>query len=449
MWWVLLTPPVVGLVCLLGFRHHWRAEFHRRVEAVRAAGFPVTLEELDASYPWPQGGDNAANWVLSAATLYQKLPDEVETKPLDQLISRSSDRPPPAEPLSADVRKLLEQHLQSNAKALESLHGAAAISEARYPVDLARGFNATMPHLAHLREAYRLLCWEAVLCADRRDPNGAARALEATVRVAGTVSREPVTLSLMLQRSGTGWAAVVLERVLSRVELSDEQLMRLEGAFRAAGGQEGLLRALAGERCASIACLRNAQAMKRWPGDGLPPPALLEAYHALGLAAREGAIYLDRMEECFRIARLPPCQRRQAIVAAEARYRQSRRILGRVVGFPAGVMRRDVEESMRIDLARIILAVERYRLSHAGLPETVDQVVPAYLAAVPEDPFSGAPLRYRRTERGFVVYSVGEDRKDDGGKLEPPKQAKTAGETWDIPLRVERPVALPENAGRP
>lgn len=438
IWYVLLIPLVAGVLCLLGFGHHWRTEFDRRVEAIRATGLPVTLQELDAFYPWPQGVDNAANWVLSAATLYQKLPDEVDAKPLDRLISRGSDRAPPAEPLAAEIRKLLEQHLEANAKALETLHGAAAIPEARYPVDLARGFMAVMPHMAHLREAYRLLCWEAVLCADRGDPDAAAKALEAVVRVAGTVSREPATLSFMVQRSGAGWAAVVLERVLSRVDLSDEQLVRLEGVFRAAGGQESLLRALAGERCASIACLQKPQAMKRWPGDGLPPQAFLEVYYALGLAAREGAIYLDRMEECVRMAHLPPGQRLKALGTAGAQYRRSRGVLGRATGHPSGAMRRDVEESMRIDMARIMLAVERYRLAHGSVPGTLDQVVPVYLATIPEDPFSRAPLRYRRMDRGFVVYSVGEDGRDDGGKLEPPKQKKTAGETWDIPLRVER-----------
>jgi hypothetical protein len=31
------------------------------------------------------------------------------------------------------------------------------------------------------------------------------------------------------------------------------------------------------------------------------------------------------------------------------------------------------------------------------------------------DPFSGQPYRYRPGPGGFAVYSLGKDRKDDGG----------------------------------
>ena len=36
------------------------------------------------------------------------------------------------------------------------------------------------------------------------------------------------------------------------------------------------------------------------------------------------------------------------------------------------------------------------------------------------DPFDGQPLRIKRTEMGPIVYSVGDDLKDDGGKLDYP-----------------------------
>jgi len=439
VWYLFLTVLAAAVICLLGFRHHWRAEFHRRIEAIRAAGFPVTSQELDASYPWPQGSDNAANWVLSAATVYRKPPDEY-SKPLERLTSRGSDRPGPAEALSADVREALEQYIRTNAQALESLHNAAAMAECRYPIDLSRGAMTPMPHISQMRDAYRLLCLEAVLYAEHGDADGAAGALEAVVRVAGTLDREPVLLSHLLQRAGASLAAVALERVLNHVKFSDEQLARLEEVFRDASGDEGMLRALAGERCMNIIFLQRPQAVERWPGDGLPPSAFLEVYDALGLSAREGVIYLDRIEECIRAIHLPACQRRQAIETADAHYRRSLRRGGLLpaTDHAANIMRRDVEELLRLDMARAMLAVERHRLAHAGLPDGLDQLVPACLAAVPEDPFRGAPLRYRRLDGGFVVYSVGEDGKDDGGQPEPPKELKKGGETWDIGFRVQR-----------
>ncbi|HLJ57486.1 MAG TPA: hypothetical protein VKT77_20780 [Chthonomonadaceae bacterium] len=38
----------------------------------------------------------------------------------------------------------------------------------------------------------------------------------------------------------------------------------------------------------------------------------------------------------------------------------------------------------------------------------------------PHDPFTSQPLHYRRDGQGFVLYSVGQDLKDDGGNDTPP-----------------------------
>jgi hypothetical protein len=84
------------------------------------------------------------------------------------------------------------------------------------------------------------------------------------------------------------------------------------------------------------------------------------------------------------------------------------------------------------------LAIQRYRLAYACLPDTLNPLVPDYLAAIPQDPFDGAPLRYKRLERGFMVYSVGEDGHDDGGKKEPQRGKKKQGETFDLVFRVGR-----------
>jgi len=60
--------------------------------------------------------------------------------------------------------------------------------------------------------------------------------------------------------------------------------------------------------------------------------------------------------------------------------------------------------------------LERYRLSKQNVPETLEQLVPKYLNAVPRDFFAGAPMKFRRTSADtFLLYSVGADGKDNGG----------------------------------
>jgi hypothetical protein len=64
------------------------------------------------------------------------------------------------------------------------------------------------------------------------------------------------------------------------------------------------------------------------------------------------------------------------------------------------------------------LAIERFRRAHAGQgPPSLDALVPAFLAAVPLDPYDGTPLKYKLDADSYVVYSVDRDRADDGGAL--------------------------------
>jgi hypothetical protein len=71
-----------------------------------------------------------------------------------------------------------------------------------------------------------------------------------------------------------------------------------------------------------------------------------------------------------------------------------------------------------VDLARTAMALERYRLAHGEFPESLDALAPQFIATLPHDLINGQPLHYRRTDDGkFLLYSVGWDEKDDGGKI--------------------------------
>jgi len=64
------------------------------------------------------------------------------------------------------------------------------------------------------------------------------------------------------------------------------------------------------------------------------------------------------------------------------------------------------------------LAAERFRLAHGTWPIALDDLMPQFLAAIPLDPYDGQPLKLRRYDEGIVIYSVGPDGKDDGGKID-------------------------------
>jgi hypothetical protein len=88
-----------------------------------------------------------------------------------------------------------------------------------------------------------------------------------------------------------------------------------------------------------------------------------------------------------------------------------------------------------LDLARTALAIERYRLATGSIPGQLADLVPKYLEQIPIDPFDGQPIRYRRTEPGYLLYSVTDDGKDNGGKE---RDDVAKGEPYDLCFIVKR-----------
>jgi len=79
---------------------------------------------------------------------------------------------------------------------------------------------------------------------------------------------------------------------------------------------------------------------------------------------------------------------------------------------------RAAEAEARRRLLITALALERYRNRHGAYPKTLPALVPELLPSPPVDFMDGQPLRYRLTDDGhFVLYSVGLDCVDYGGKL--------------------------------
>lgn len=84
--------------------------------------------------------------------------------------------------------------------------------------------------------------------------------------------------------------------------------------------------------------------------------------------------------------------------------------------------------AIRRRAAFTMIAIERHRIAHGHYPDTLSALVPEFLDAVPIDPWSANPLRYKRIDpdtdphaRGYLLYSVGVDLIDDGGIAPEPR----------------------------
>jgi hypothetical protein len=151
------------------------------------------------------------------------------------------------------------------------------------------------------------------------------------------------------------------------------------------------------------------------------------------------------MNAYLKAAELPLHRRQEAANAVNARFRttsKARWLLREVIPTFSRFSRTitlDIRTIAHLRTTDVALAVRRYRLGADKLPDKLADLVPAYLEAVPKDPFDGNDLRYTILEPGFVVYSIGEDLSDDGGKERPPR-SKMTGESrnWDVTFIVER-----------
>ena len=61
------------------------------------------------------------------------------------------------------------------------------------------------------------------------------------------------------------------------------------------------------------------------------------------------------------------------------------------------------------------LALAAFRTGRGAYPDRLEQLVPEFLPELPKDLFDGQPLRYRRDGAGYRLYSLCQNRRDDGG----------------------------------
>jgi hypothetical protein len=88
-----------------------------------------------------------------------------------------------------------------------------------------------------------------------------------------------------------------------------------------------------------------------------------------------------------------------------------------------------------LDNLTVAFALAWYQREIGRYPDRLDALAPRYLNQVPKDMFSGGGLVYRPTANGYVLYSVGLNAKDDGGRGhddQPPGD--------DLVVRVPLPV---------
>jgi hypothetical protein len=351
--------------------------------------------------------------------------------------------PARTEPLAEDTKALVAQYIADNNEALELLHKAAAIKHCRYPIDLAVGFDAVLPDLKNVRESIKLLELEGLLHAENGEAELAAGSVISSFGLARSLEKEPVLISQLVRVACQAVAVSSLERAINRTEFTDEQLVELGQVITGAEDRSGMARAFAGERCQILSVFTESKSLgSGLTSPGIPSGLMLGLYRAAGLADADAVIYLDLTNDYIETTRLSPHQRQRAATTIEAKIEATSKVhvlLHMLMPAFSRVITIDLRSIADLRTARVGLAAQRYRLAVGKLPDTLADLAPTYLEAVPKDPFDGNEMRYKKLEAGFVVYSINEDLSDDGGKERLPRNKRKGGSSnWDMTFIVER-----------
>lgn len=161
----------------------------------------------------------------------------------------------------------------------------------------------------------------------------------------------------------------------------------------------------------------------------------------VGFLERDPSFLLAAMETDIAAVTLPLPQRVQATNLMDELSNTARK--GRCIlsgtYFPAikGSFARDARVLARLRVARVALAVGLFLDRNARLPNGLAELTPELLPSVPLDPFIGDAVRYRRLEKGFVVYSVDQHGRDEGAVSRLPcgSRATRLPATLPSPLR--------------
>jgi hypothetical protein len=434
MWHAILG---LGLFLLVLSHITGSYKLRKRLQELRAQGYPLAIEELNSMYTIPEGARNAADVYLAAFSYFKEW-DKAGMNALSK--ARSPAR---TEPLDDSARHLLEKFLSENQKTFTLLHEAASIEHCRYPIDLTEPLNWDDPLFNNVRNCARLLYIDVLIQCDNNAPDKALASIQANLMLAGSMNIP--MLDYRLTYTGLrGWAYRSIQRVLNRIQLSDEQLQNLSEWIKAPYIDEDFKRLLIAEQCLGIYTLRapiREIASRTEYGKGILP--MLIPWKMLGLCYRDTLAFIDLMQKLIDAMDLPNPQRLAAFKAVQESINTGGRggtLTGTIWPIRTYLLNIDVRHLALLRTTQTALAVERYRMAEGRLPKSLDDIVPSCIEVIPTDPFDGHPIKYRTRETGYVVYSVGEDQTDEGGTEQGTQGRDSRGKPlpYDITFVVER-----------
>jgi ABC-type transport system involved in multi-copper enzyme maturation permease subunit len=416
------------------------------------------LAELEARREMVPAEENSALQVLKAHEMLQRAGEWWKNDP-----DLAFDKLTPERELNAKQTAALHEGLTKAGAALLEARRLAEMPWGRFPlreakdgsVDLAGNLYFSYSQGDQVFAVAKLLGRDVELRAQVGDADGALVSCRALLNAGRAIGDEPQIYSQRIRLSQQHEAVLKLERALAQGEPTEASLEPLQRLLTDEERHPLVLIGLRGERGQGDRILQAMHEGGRHPhlfevrrvaapvaplpeGDELrlisagslkgQRAALLQQYNALVEAAKTSPTQLDAQLQVLatQLGPNPPEVLRwfmPAVYQIQMNHTRTRALMRSAV---------------------VALAAERYRRQHGQWPDTLDALVPAFLAEVPRDPYDGKRLRYRRLADGVVIYAVGPDMQDNGGKLDRLRRlgggVDVGVQLWDVNRRRQLPA---------
>ena len=393
-------PIVLAILVLAGCSVVERPASRLRDEIarIRAAGEPLTFEELRAGQAAGDGADAASHYRAATAFLV-----DVDSGPLFDLVKayRAGTKSCPPVPPSTEVRERALRMLAESQPALDLIDRAARDEACHYALNLETG---DFPPFHLFRTAGGLLSLRTLEFASAGAVDRAVASLISELRMLRVFETEPVLIAYLVRLAAWERASADLPAVLGAETLSEASLGDLDEVLRRAEAPYLLKRTIEGERVWEMNQLAAILAPD-WPDGELKSASVKRApFWRRPRLLRETSDYLAATAAVIHAASEPWPHVFDAMYAACPSPKT----------YPVALawslpMERAGQALAATRAGRVAIALERYRRRQGKLPASLTDLA----SPLPTDPFSGHDLLYQRAEDSFVVASVGPARTTD------------------------------------
>jgi len=302
------------------------------------------------------------------------------------------------------------------------------------------------------RDVTCLLQGDAMLRAEDGDVVGALQSCRAVLVAARAVGDESFLMAALVRFAGEHRLVDALERTLAQGEPPVHELKDLQDLVAKEIDATFFLQAMRGERGLSDAmfgALRRGKvkvsALGLSAGGGISlEDRFVDAFP--GTILRGQPRLLRLMNQAVDAARLPSEQQGLAFEQLDKAAHASGTPLVR--RFMQDVQKRSLASrraQANLRCAMVGIAAERYRVDRGQWPASLDELAKdGWIAAVPLDPCDGQPLRYKLVADGVLIWSVGLDGVDDGGRVNRDSWTAPGGDLgfrlWNVGFRRQAPL---------